>query len=113
MFPKAEGRGVRERSLLVAPREELVGSEGTFQSLRSIDKLRLPQPCRRPGDRRGVLLLGVWGGLSKAGRPQSEGRSRRPADKAEKNSQVLWKERELEAGPWRWAIARLCVGVGS
>lgn len=65
LFPKAEGRGVRERSLLVAPGEELVGSEGTFQSLRCIDKLRLPQPCRRPGDRRGVLLLGVWGASPK------------------------------------------------
>lgn len=82
----------RERSLPAAPGEELVGSEGTFQSLRCIDKPRPPQPSRRPGDQRGLRLLGEVRRASKAGWPQSEGRSRPPADRPEKNSQISWTE---------------------
>lgn len=51
----------RERSLLAAPGEELVGSEGTFQSLRCIDKLRPAGPVGDLGTRGGCGCWG-WGG---------------------------------------------------
>lgn len=113
MFPKAEGPS-GERSLLAALGEELVGSEGTFQSLRCIDRLRLPQPCRRPGDRReGGAAAGECGGPPKqaghkvkagAGLPQA-GQKRIPRSSG--------RNRELEARPWRWAVAGICEEVGS
>lgn len=60
-FQKREAGGQKKKEPPSAPGEEPAGSEGTFRSLRCIDKLRLPRPRRRPGEQRGLRLLGCGG----------------------------------------------------
>lgn len=90
----------RERSLLAAPGEELLGSEGTFQSLRCIDKLRPTGPVGDLGPEGAAAAGGGVGGggppkqanhkvKAGAGLPQT-GQKRIPRSPG--------RSRELEAG---------------